>query len=110
MDLKRTVIVALGMLLAMLVPASVAAGQPDQVDPALMQPALNPTFAPWDCWRHGTGIVCDGHRSDSWTNEVTFLECGGRPVYSTGTDVRTLTPPWRFGRPWAVDELSRGYR
>ena len=51
--MKRTVVVALGMLLVMLVPASVAAEQPHQVDPALMQPALNPTFAPWDCWRNG---------------------------------------------------------
>jgi hypothetical protein len=86
----RTVIFALGLLLVMIAPASVAAGQPDRVDPSLMQPALNPTFAPWDCWRRGTGIICDGQRSDSWTNEVTFLECDGRPVYSTGTDVRTL--------------------
>ena len=90
--MRRTITVALGLLLVLLAPASVGAGQPDQVDPALMQPALNPDFAPWDCWRSGTGIVCDGQWSASWTNEVTFLECGGRPVFSTGTDVRTLSP------------------
>jgi hypothetical protein len=81
-------------VLALLVPASASAGQPDGVDSAIMQPALNASFAPWECWRTGTGIVCDGVRMLAWEGAETFLACDGRPVYSTGTDERTQR---RFG-------------
>jgi hypothetical protein len=78
------------LALAMVSPGGTLAGQPDTVDPAIMQPALNPGFAPWDCWRTGTGINCDGQQSISWTNEPTPFVCDGQTVYSTGTDVRTM--------------------
>ena len=81
-------------VLALLMPTSASAGQRDSVDPAIMQPALNPSFAPWDCWRTGTGIVCDGARALAWEGAETGFVCEGRPVYSTGTDERTLR---RFG-------------
>jgi hypothetical protein len=94
MSSPRKAIAILVSVLALLVPASASAGQPDSVDPAIMQPALNPSFAPWDCWRTGTGIVCDGARTLAWEGAESIFVCEGRPVYSTGTDERTLR---RFG-------------
>jgi hypothetical protein len=90
MSSPRKAMAILVGVLALLVPASASAGQPDSVDPAIMQPALNPSFAPWDCWRTGTGIVCDGARTLAWEGAETIFVCEGRPVYSTGTDERTL--------------------
>jgi len=87
---KRWLLMLVTLALMLAAPAGASAGRPDAVDPGNMQPALNPTFAPWDCWRTGAGIVCDGRRAESWTNEPIGLECDGRPVYSTGSDVRTL--------------------
>jgi len=66
----------------------VSAGKPDTVDPALMTPPLNPTFT-WECWRTGTGIVCDGERTLSYT-AVEALPCDDGWIYITGTDSRTL--------------------
>lgn len=78
---------------------AVAAGRGDSVDPAVMQPSLNPSFSPWECWQTGSGIVCDGARSLSWTGAETGLVCDGHVVYTTGTDERTQR---RFG-----DETGR---
>jgi hypothetical protein len=94
MSSLRKAMVILISALALLAPASASAGQPDTVDPALMQPTLNATFAPWSCWRTGTGIVCDGQRLLAWVAQENGLVCDGRPVYSTGSDERTLR---RFG-------------
>lgn len=89
-----TVIGASLIALALIAPGTAAARQPDQIDPATMQPPLQQSFSPWTCWRTGSGIVCDGVRTDSWVNEPTPLVCDGRTVYSTGTDARTKR---RFG-------------
>jgi len=94
MGSPRKAMAILISVLALLVPASASAGQPDSVDPAIMQPALNPAFSPWDCWRTGTGIVCDGSSVLVWKGAETEFTCDGGPVYSTGTDKRTLR---RFG-------------
>jgi hypothetical protein len=62
------------------------AGQTDTIDPAVMQPALNPEFAPWTCWRADSKIICEG--SKTWTYgglEVDFLSCPTGPIYSEGT-------------------------
>ena len=71
-----------------------SAGRDDAVDPGLMQPALNDSFGPWECWRTGGGTVCDGARDLSWAGAETGLVCDGAMVYSTGTDSRTQR---RFG-------------
>jgi hypothetical protein len=86
--MNRRVVLAM-CLMALMAPASVAAGQPDGVDPALMQPPLNATFGPWQCWQTGTGITCAGERSLAWQGVETGFVCDGRPVYTTGTDVRS---------------------
>lgn len=94
MSSPRTAIAILISALALLAPASASAGQPHSVDPAIMQPSLNASFGPWDCWRTGTGIVCDGARTLAWEGAETGLVCDGRMVYSTGADERTQR---RFG-------------
>jgi hypothetical protein len=69
---------------------SVWAGQPDTVDPALMQPALNPSFGPWECWRADARIICEGSRTDTYAGlEVDFLSCAAGPIYSQGTITST---------------------
>lgn len=71
------------------VPAA-SAGQGDSVDPALMQPALNPSFAPWTCWRAGEQIICEGSKTFSYEGlEVDFLSCPSGPIYSAGTATST---------------------
>jgi hypothetical protein len=56
---------------------------PHQVDPATLQPTLNPDFAPWSCFRAGQGITCQGSYQDSWSEPIG-LACGGREVWITG--------------------------
>ena len=104
--MKRTMIVALGCAAVLLTPASAIAGQNDSVDPAIMQPGLNPAFAPWDCWRTGTGITCEGHLNDAWTNAEWGLVCDGRPVYTTGTEDRVLV---RHGDEDGIGLWSRSH-
>jgi hypothetical protein len=87
--MNRQVVLLAMCLMALMAPASVVAGQPDSVDPALMQPPLNASFGPWECWQTGAGITCAGARSLAWEGAETGLECAGRPVYTTGTDMRT---------------------
>lgn len=70
--------------------ASAWAGQRDLVDPALMVPPLNPSFAPWTCWRAGDSITCEGSKAETYTGlEVDFLSCAAGPVYSQGTVTST---------------------
>jgi hypothetical protein len=84
--MKRVAALLAVCVLGLGVPTTVFAGNPDKVDPALMQPALNPAFAPWDCWRTGDRIVCEGSITDSYEGlEVDFLACEPGPIYSAGT-------------------------
>ncbi|HEX6127901.1 MAG TPA: hypothetical protein VF071_02660 [Candidatus Limnocylindria bacterium] len=79
-------LLAIAMLLATTVSAS--AGRPDAVDPSLMSPPLNPSFD-WECWRTGSGIVCDGERTTTYT-AVEALPCPGGWIYATGSAYDTL--------------------
>jgi hypothetical protein len=83
--MRRTIVVLLGCVAVLMAPASALAGRSDSVDPTGMQPGLNPAFAPWECWRNATGIRCEGHVRDAWTNVEWGLVCDGRPVFTTGT-------------------------
>jgi hypothetical protein len=69
---------------------SASAGSLDTVDPALMQPALNPSFAPWTCWRADSRIVCEGSATATYAGlEVDFLSCPAGPIYSQGSITST---------------------
>ena len=87
--MKRILIGMAVLALALSAPVGVGAGRGESVDPALMQPALNPTFGPWECWRTGTGITCEGHRTLTAVGLETFFVCDGRPVYTNEVDTRT---------------------
>ena len=80
--MKRTMLGLAVLALAFSAPVGVAAGRGESVDPALMQPPLNATFGPWKCWRTGTGITCEGHRTLTAVGAETFLVCDGQPVYT----------------------------
>ena len=87
--MKRTLIGMAVLALALGAPVGVAAGRGESVDPALMQPPLNASFGPWECWRTGTGITCEGHRTLTAVGLETFFVCDGRPVYTNEVDTRT---------------------
>lgn len=65
-------------------PMSAGAASPHQVDPALLTPALNPSFAPYSCFETGNGITCQGGMREQWQDEVTDIVCDGAAVHSTG--------------------------
>lgn len=63
---------------------------PHQVDPAQLQPPLNPNFAPWSCFEAGTGITCKGGYDASY-NEPFGLTCAGQEVWISGTAKERMT-------------------
>jgi hypothetical protein len=85
--MKRALAIAGILLLA--ISGTATAGQPDTVDPLLMQPPLNPTFGPWTCYRTGDEIVCDGERTITWEAADYGIVCDGRPVLGSGYEHRT---------------------
>jgi hypothetical protein len=87
--MKRTLIGLAVLVLALGAPVGVAAGRGESVDPLLMQPPLNPTFGPWECWRTGTGITCEGQRTLTAVGVETDFVCDGRQVYTNEVDTRT---------------------
>ena len=87
--MKRSMLAVAVLAIALVAPSGAAAGRGESVDPALMQPPLNATFAPWECWRTGTGITCEGHRTITWVGAETGLICDGRMMYTNEVDVRT---------------------
>jgi hypothetical protein len=85
------VLVAATAVVGLLLGGSAAvAKSPHVVDPASVQPALNPDFAPWSCFRTGQGIICQGSYEDSWENEL-FGQCDGRDVYVSGSAREHMT-------------------
>jgi hypothetical protein len=66
-----------------------SAGRSHPVDPALMTPALNPSFD-WECWRAADKIVCEGTATESWSG-VEIAPCSdGGALYSSGFDSRRI--------------------
>lgn len=63
---------------------------PHQVDPAQLQPPLNPNFAPWSCFEAGTGITCKGGDDASY-HEPFGLTCAGQEVWIFGTAKQRMT-------------------
>lgn len=86
--MKRLLLTFLATI-PLLAPAGAAAAARTPVDPAIMQPPLNPTYT-WSCWRIDEKTVCDGKRHLSWTAADTGLPCAAGTIYSTGTDDRRL--------------------
>lgn len=84
---------ALGVLaVTALLPAAAAqAKPPHQVDPALMVPALNPDFAPWNCRTAGTGITCTGSYAETYAGVPAGLACDGQEVFLSGTARERMT-------------------
>ena len=88
--MKRLLVMVATCALALGAPITALAGQPNKVDPALMEPALNPAFAPWDCWRTANSIICEAAVSESYSGlEVDFLACDVGQIYSAGTFAST---------------------
>jgi hypothetical protein len=87
--MKRTLIGMAVLALALGAPVGAVAGRGESVDPALMQPPLNPTFGPWECWRTGTGITCEGQRTLTAVGAESLFVCDGRPVYTNEVDTQT---------------------
>jgi hypothetical protein len=90
---RRARRLALGVLaVTALLPAAVAeAKPPEQVDPALVVPTLNPDFAPWNCWQAGSGITCQGSYAESYTGVPVGLDCDGQEIHLSGTARERMT-------------------
>lgn len=99
--MKRALFMLLAAIAVLGAPDAAGASGRSPVDPAIMQPPLNPTFD-WSCWRTDSGTVCDGERHLSWAAADTEIPCGEGTIYSTGTDDRFL-------RRWG-DEQGRALR
>jgi hypothetical protein len=67
-----------------------AAKSPHQVDPAAMQPALNPQFAPWTCFEAGVGVTCQGSYETTYAEPIG-LQCDGQEVYIRGYGHEQMT-------------------
>jgi hypothetical protein len=88
--LRRGFGVAVLSTAALLTGPPAMSANPHQVDPAAMQPALNPDFAPWSCFEAGTGITCQGDYSQSY-HEPIGLTCDGREVWIRGEGRERMT-------------------
>jgi hypothetical protein len=71
--------------------ATAGAQSPHQVDPAIVTPGLNPSFAPWSCFEAGTGITCQGEKREYWEDVDTGLICGASEVLATGREYSRMT-------------------
>ena len=84
--LRLTLMLIATALAGLIAVPSASAGRVDTVDPTLMQPSLNPSFAPWTCWRADGRIICEGSRTATYSGlEVDFLSCAVGPIYSQGS-------------------------
>ncbi len=80
-----------GTLLAVLTPGSSAQATPSTVDESRLQPALSPTFTPWDCKLKTTGPVCTGERHlDQDFGLIQDFGCSV-PLWNTRTEDRYQT-------------------
>jgi hypothetical protein len=76
------------LLVAVLIPAGGAQAAPKAVDESRLQPALSPTFVPWDCKLKSTGPVCTGERHLRLPREqVTDFACTV-PLWNSRTEDR----------------------
>jgi hypothetical protein len=87
--IAAAVALALTATLSVGVPAN--AKSPNVVDPATVTPALNPDFAPWDCFEAGRGITCQGQFRPVYENEPIGLQCEGQEVYISGSGREFMT-------------------
>jgi hypothetical protein len=90
---RRTTALAGALCLAGLALAApqATAKSPHTVDPSTLQPALNPDFEPWSCFRAGAGITCQGGYEASYDD--SFGSCDGRELRVSGT-IREFMTRW----------------
>ena len=87
---------SLGLVIALaatLLPAGVVgAASPHVVDPDSLSPALNPHYAPYDCWEAGGSIICRGEVEDSYGPELMdWFDCGGQTLTVWGSERQHIT-------------------
>jgi hypothetical protein len=87
----KKIVVAATLAASLAVGAPAAAKSPHAVDPATLTPALNPDFAPWDCFEAGKGITCQGEFRPVYENEPIGLQCQGQDVYISGQGREFMT-------------------
>ncbi len=80
-------------LLALVVPLGGAqAASPHTVDPDSLSPALNPRFAPYDCWATGGGAICEGEIQGSYgPDPMDWFDCDGQTFYVSGRERQQIT-------------------
>ncbi|HSK55914.1 MAG TPA: hypothetical protein VK908_11705 [Jiangellales bacterium] len=88
---KLIAVSALALLAALGIGTPATAKSPQVVDPATVTPALNPDFAPWSCFKAGSGIICQAEFRPAYENEPIGLQCDGQDVYISGTGREFMT-------------------
>ena len=90
---KHRLTVLVGAMLALVLPFSaIQAASPHTVDPDSLSPALNPHYAPYDCWEAGGGIICRGEVEDTYGPEIfDGFDCAGQAIYITGRERQKIT-------------------
>jgi hypothetical protein len=87
----KRVLVAVGLVLAVPI-GGVRAASPHTVDPATLSPALNPLYAPYDCWTTGSGSICQGDVQDAYGPFVMDgFDCDGQTIYDAGRERQHIT-------------------
>jgi hypothetical protein len=82
-----------------------AAESPHLVDPAAMQPQLNPDLAPWTCFETGEGITCKGGYQTTYAGPFG-LQCDGKEVYVRGYGQEQATR-WHTADGLATKTISQ---
>lgn len=80
-------------LLALTLPlSSMQASSPRVVDPDSLSPALNPHFAPYDCWEVGGGSICRGSVEESHEPSVMdWFTCDDQTIYVSSRERQQIT-------------------
>jgi hypothetical protein len=82
-----TVLIALALPLG-----AVHGASPHVVDPDSLSPALNPHYAPYDCWATGGGSICEGDVQESYGPFVMdWFDCDGQTIYLSGRERQHIT-------------------
>ena len=90
---KHRIAALAGAILALVLPLSgIQAASPHTVDPDSLSPALNPHYAPYDCWEAGGGIICRGEVEDGYGfGLMDWFDCDGQTIYASGHERQQIT-------------------
>ena len=89
---RRSIFLVIALVAIVLPTSSVGAASPHVVDPDSLSPALNPHYAPYDCWATGRGSICQGDVEEAYGPFVMdWFDCDGQTIYVSGRERQHIT-------------------